>query len=657
MDMSVFMKTKTYFSWKGKRYETRAELEEAQRKDRGRAATVIQKSEEFFDEAGLEEFTKKLTGIYIKGSQFLEKELKDINENENLTQIEKTKKTLEATVSAYTQQINEARRTLTGEELRVALSLIGQNNVDGAILNTLINERRIETDLIVNLTLSGMSAEQIENYLGSFEVPGFTRRCGMTDEQFQAQKDTKLTGVRSSIETATSGGAANITAGFASFRQELKDLGYTPAQIEAEVKKLGQVVQTLSTEQVGNLIQSQSELTKKAMDLSSKISKGDFSDFGEVVSEYGIEAATNILNGSEAGIRSVMEKNRQKTMGEIASSIAEIYAVEGVSSFSELSKAAQEQVKSLELMRDYYDDIVGFEMLREFRMKQITGYMKEMNDLLKLQESLMNLGMAGDSPFIETLDLMVDSLDRLARTKIDKQLEDDLKNLEKFGKFINGQFVVNPDINIAQADQAIEAAMSTLTTYVQMQTEAFNRQKKAIEEASKAEIDAAKKSFDEKWRSIEYTDKLAEAENKIFEARRKVAAFSISGIGKGQAAEAQSELKSAEQERRKMIEQEALREVEKELEIQRDQAILAAQQGMTLAIEEYTAQLTLVLPALTQTLENLIVSMDNNTETTTQDVAAVNANTQAITTTTSAGEQLIKIKPNKPGVEFLGPMM
>ena len=658
MDMSVFMKTKTYFSWKGKRYETRAELEEAQRKDRGRAATVIQKSEEFFDEAGLEEFTKKLTGIYIKGSQFLEKELKDINENENLTQIEKTKKTLEATVSAYTQQINEARRTLTGEELRVALSLIGQNNVDGAILNTLINERRIETDLIVNLTLSGMSAEQIENYLGSFEVPGFARRCGMTDEQFQAlqaQKDTKLTGVRSSIERATSGGAANITAGFASFRQELKDLGYTPAQIEAEVKKLGQVVQTLSTEQVGNLIQSQSELTKKAMDLSSKISKGDFSDFGEVVSEYGIEAATNILNGSEAGIRSVMEKNRQKTMGEIASSIAEIYAVEGVSSFSELSKAAQEQVKSLELMRDYYDDIVGFEMLREFRMKQITGYMKEMNDLLKLQESLMNLGMAGDSPFIETLDLMVDSLDRLARTKIDKQLEDDLKNLEKFGKFINGQFVVNPDINIAQADQAIEAAMSTLTTYVQMQTEAFNRQKKAIEEASKAEIDAAKKSFDEKWRSIEYTDKLAEAENKIFEARRKVAAFSISGIGKGQAAEAQSELKSAEQERRKMIEQEGLREVEKELEIQRNEAIVLAQQNMTLAIEEYTAELSRVLPALTQTLENLIVSMDNNTQTTTQDIVAVNANTEVISTST--GEQMIKIKPNKPGVEFLGPMM
>jgi TP901 family phage tail tape measure protein len=657
MDMSIFY-TMRYRTSDGKEFDTAKERDEyvAQQRGLGNKITALRSYDSLsFDEAGLEEFTKKLTGIYIKGSQFLEKELKDINENENLTQIEKTKKTLEATVSAYTQQINEARRTLTGEELRVALSLIGQNNVDGAILNTLINERRIETDLIVNLTLSGMSAEQIENYLGSFEVPGFARRCGMTDEQFQAQKDTKLTGVRSSIERATSGGAANITAGFASFRQELKDLGYTPAQIEAEVKKLGQVVQTLSTEQVGNLIQSQSELTKKAMDLSSKISKGDFSDFGEVVSEYGIEAATNILNGSEAGIRSVMEKNRQKTMGEIASSIAEIYAVEGVSSFSELSKAAQEQVKSLELMRDYYDDIVGFEMLREFRMKQITGYMKEMNDLLKLQESLMNLGMAGDSPFIETLDLMVDSLDRLARTKIDKQLEDDLKNLEKFGKFINGQFVVNPDINIAQADQAIEAAMSTLTTYVQMQTEAFNRQKKAIEEASKAEIDAAKKSFDEKWRSIEYTDKLAEAENKIFEARRKVAAFSISGIGKGQAAEAQSELKSAEQERRKTIEQEGLREVEKELEIQRNEAIVLAQQTMTLAIEEYTAELSRVLPPLTQTLENLIIAMDKDTKAVEADTKAVIANTEVIVKDT--GEQMIKIKPNKPGVEFLGPMM
>ena len=350
------------------------------------------------------------------------------------------------------------------------------------------------------------------------------------------------------------------------------------------------------------------------MDLSAKIGKGDFSDFGEIVAEYGLDAATDILNGSEAGIRAVMEKNREKTMDEIAASMAEIYAIEGVDTFDQLSDAAKEQVRTLELMRDYYDDIVGFEMLREFRMKQITGYMKEMNDLLKLQESLMNLGMAGDSPFVQTLDAMVGSLDRLARAKIDKQLKDDLKNLERFGTFDGeGNFIVNPDIDITQADQAIEAAMSTLTTYVQMQTDAFNRQKKAIEEASKAEIDAAKKSFDEKWRSIEYSDKLAEAENKIFEARRKLAAFSISGLGKGQIAAAESELRKMEQERRKMVEQQALEQVQKELEAERDDAIAFAQRQMTEAIEQYTAQLVEVLPQLTDKLEELIVALDDNT--------------------------------------------
>jgi hypothetical protein len=74
-------------------------------------------------------------------------------------------------------------------------------------------------------------------------------------------------------------------------------------------------------------------MTKNAMSLSEQIGKGDFSNFGEIVAEYGLDAATDILNGSEAGIRAVMEKNAEKTQGEIAASIAEIYAVEGVTSF------------------------------------------------------------------------------------------------------------------------------------------------------------------------------------------------------------------------------------------------------------------------------------------------------------------------------------
>jgi hypothetical protein len=277
-------------------------------------------------------------------------------------------------------------------------------------------------------------------------------------------------------------------------------------------------------------------------------------------------------------------------------------------------------------MATYYEDIVGFEMLREFRMKQISGYMKEMTDLMKLQQSLLDLGAAADSPFVNTLDQMVDSLDRLARAKIDKQLVDDLENLEQFGTFVDGQFVVNPDIDITQANQAIDAAMSTLTTYVQMQTEAFNRQKKAIEDASKAEIDAAKESFNDRWAALEYTNKLAEAEEQIFEVRRRVAALAISAGASGQFAETQKELKKLEEERRKMIEQQGLEEVQKELEAQRDEAIANAQQTMTTAIEEYTAQLVEVLPQLTDKLEELIVALDDNTEETVVNTDVVNTN-------------------------------
>jgi hypothetical protein len=340
--------------------------------------------------------------------------------------------------------------------------------------------------------------------------------------------------VRESIALAASGGAENITAGFTSFRENLAAMGYTPEQIKEAVNELAGVIKTLSIEQVGALMKSQSDLTKNAMGLSEQIAKGDFSNFGEIVTEYGLEAATDILNGSEAGIRAVMEKNARETRAEIAASIALIYQREGVTDFANLSDAAKEQVTSLELMSSYYEDIVGFETLREFRMKQVTGYMKEMNDLMKLQQSLLDLGAAEDSPFVNTLNEMVDSLDRLARIKIDKQLEADLANLEQFGTFVDGVFVINPDINITQANQAIDAAMSTLTTYVQMQTEAFNKQKKAIDDAAKSEIDAAKTSFNERWAALEYTNKLVEAEEKIFEVRRRVAALSISGASAGQ---------------------------------------------------------------------------------------------------------------------------
>ena len=656
MDMSMFYATK--YTYKGKEYNSLADARKAADEDKNRIIGGNRRLIEEtggLDEEGLEEFSKKLTQIYADSGEELQKKIKEINNSSALSQKQKAEQILEATATSYADQIAKAKEQFEGAELTAAIAVIGQSNVDAAILHDLIYEKDIDIELIANLSAQGLDAKSIQEYLNRFTVnPISIYSSGSAAAR--ANRETQNANVRDSITQATSGGAENITKGFASFRENLKALGYTPEQIEAEVKKLGEIVQTLSVEQVGGMIKAQSDMTKNAMKLSEDIAKGDFSNFGEIVAEYGIEAATDILNGSEAGIRAVMEKNKAETMGEIASSIAEIYAIEGKTNFAELSKAAQEQVRSLELMRDYYEDIVGFEMLREFRMKQVTGYMKEMSDMLKLQESLLSLGMSEDNSFMKTIDGMIDGLDRLSRAKIDKQLTDDLKNLEKFGTFDGkGNFIVNPDINITQANQAVDAAMSTLTTYVQMQTDAFNQQKKAIEDASKAEIDAAKKSFSDRWAALEYTNKLAEAEEQIYNARRQLAAFSLSSASGGQVDAAQKDLKKLEEERRKMIEEEGLKEVEKELEIQRNEAIVLAQETMTLAIEEYTAELSRVLPPLTQTLENLIIAMDKDTKAVEADTKAVIANTEVIVKDT--GEQMIKIKPNKPGVEFLGPMM
>jgi TP901 family phage tail tape measure protein len=627
MDMSVFYKTG--YRYKNKIYDTLKEAQEAAAAD-GFSANLQFSQTTSFDEEGLAEFSQKITSIYANSTQNLQNEIDRIMDPRNrLSSAEQTKQILLATAESYRDQIQEARDTLEGVELTAALAIIGQSNIDGQILDMLINERKIDIDLIYDLQAQGLEIDEIQEYIssfGDFNLKAGGSRMGMSEEDYDRYIRSRGAGVLSSIQQAASGGAENITQGFASFRENLAALGYTPEEIEAEVRKLGEIIKTLSVEQVGAMITTQGQMTKKAMDLASQIAKGDFSNFGEIVAEYGLDGAMAILNGSEAGIRAVIEKNKEETLGEIASSIAEIYALEGVDSFDELSEAAQEQVRALELMADYYDDIVGYELLREFRMKKITGYMKQMNDLLKLQESLMNLGMAGDSPFIQTLNGMVESLDNLARVRINKQLEDDLARLEQFGTFDDeGNFIVNPDINIAQAEAAIEAAMGTLTTYVQMQTEAFNRQKKAIEDASKAEIDAAKKAFDERWRAIEYTDKLAEAENKIFEARRRIAAMAISGIGRGQMTQALEDLRKIEQERRKMIEQQALEETQKELEAQRDEAIVAAQVQMTAAIEGYTNQLAEIFPELTAALENLIIALDDNTEATEEEINNVTA--------------------------------
>jgi TP901 family phage tail tape measure protein len=645
IDMSLFY-TVRYRTSDGKEFDTDEERDAYVAEQRGlgnKITALTQQDEVAFDEEGLEEFSEKLTEIYANGAEELQARIKDIMETEGLSPAEQVRQSLTATIEEYREQMADARAEFEGEELEAALAVIAQSNEDAMILDALLG-KGIEMDVIVNLQLQGQNMSQIDEFISQYADQKFTGgaasgfRNQAERDAFFAQQDQineDRADVRESIALAASGGAENITAGFTSFRENLAALGYTPEQIEEAVKELAGIIKTLSVEQVGALMKSQSDLTKNAMGLSEQIAKGDFSNFGEIVAEYGLEAATNILNGSEAGIREIMETNAEETRAQIASSIAEIYGEEGVIDFANLSDAAKEQVKALEIMSNYYEDIVGFEMLREFRMKQVTGYMKEMNDLMKLQQSLLDLGAAEDSPFVNTLNEMVDSLDRLSRIRIDQQLTADLENLEDFGTFVNGQFIVNPDIDITQANQAIDAAMSTLTTYVEMQTEAFNKQKKAIDDAAKSEIDAAKTAFNERWAALEYTNKLVEAEEKIFEVRRRVAALSISGASAGQFAEAQKDLRKLEEERRKMIEQQGLEEVQKELEAQRDEAIATAQQNMTLAIEEYTAQLVEVLPQLTDKLEELIVALEDNTDET--EVNTVNTKRGTISIASTQG--------------------
>jgi hypothetical protein len=317
-----------------------------------------------------------------------------------------------------------------------------------------------------------------------------------------------------------------------------------------------------------------------------------------MVAAFGFETVDKLLKEGTSSLTDFFKENKEEFEQEINKSIANIeaqfYATNEAG--KALGNAEKEQIAQLELMLKYYDQIAGVEQFRAAKVKEVKDLLKETNDLYALQEKLSKGGMSENNPFMRLLDKLTSASESQALSKLGTQLQADITKLNSLGKFVNGEFLRNPNVDISESEVASKNMMETLTQLIDIQTASYNKQAKVIEERYKTELDAIKSAHDEKWSEIDYNNKLLETEEKIIDARRQLMGLALSGAMRGEYKDAQKALENLQREREKVIETQMLDDAQKELEQQRNDDLIKAQTAFTTAIQGYTNTITGLAP-------------------------------------------------------------
>jgi len=547
-------------------------------------------SGETFDQQKLNRYVTDLVGIASVEIKALDNTLKNLTG----TDAEKAKLTIQAQANAYKKAIEELnKKNLTTAELNVATSFIGASMQDGLILDDLLNKQGFSVDAVINIrTNSNMSLTALQDFLKEEYQNVFK---GIDSPENKAKFNT-------AIENAFSGTAVGIETGIMSFAEMLKASGYADDDFEEAINRISSAIRTLSADATASLLEDQRKLNEKIFSLPEKIKKGDFKDYAELVAEFGVDAVAGLLSGSETGVEDFLKTQTEKTTEGIRASISRITATAialgrvNEDGTAQLSDAEAQEVSMLETMLSYYEEIVAVEQLRVYQLKQVTDLMKEAADLTKLQEGLMKFG-GSDSPILKTLDDMIEKTQELARQKAGARVKDDLERLMQFGEFGEDgvfNFFSTDDMDINAANDALQDYMQSLTSLIDVQNQQYERQKKIIEETYKAEIEAVKKGNDEKWKAIEYNDRIAETEENIAKSRRELLGLGLSMASSGMVADAQKNLEKLKKERQKMIEQQMVEAAQKQLEIERDQAMQELGEEQLVAMSRLTDSILLL---------------------------------------------------------------
>jgi hypothetical protein len=478
--------------------------------------------------------------------------------------------------------------TLQGVEQSVALKFLSESMYDEAIMDTLMRDRGMTLEVIVDIIEAGSSLEQVNDLIEKF---GKNLR-EMKDAPGETAVQSMMTEYSEAVALLFSG---EFEEGYADIFTALSRLG-DPSLVVSGINEISNALGLLNATTAATSLQDSGKLVDNLLKLPEQIAKGDFSKFTELVAEFGFEQVNAILQGSAPALDAFMATQKTKFETDIIAAIDNIKASNRVlnEGVLDLSDAEADQIAQLELMLEYYERIAGVELLRKSRLDEVKSIVKETNDLYSLQTKLLEGGMSGSDDFMKMLDKAIEASEEEALAKLGTQLEKDIQSLNKLGVFIDGVFTKLSDSSQLEVDTGLSNMMQTLTELVDIQTAAYQRQQKQIEQRYKAEVDAIKSAHDEKYSELDYNNKLVETEEKIIESRRQLMGLALSGAARGEYNDAQKSLEKLQQEREKMIEDQMIDEAEKELEKQKNQDLIKAQTDFTEAIKEYTDQLMLL---------------------------------------------------------------
>ena len=559
-----------------------------------------------FDESGLQTFltttANKLLGVYNAVDSITEEtNRKRTDAIENIADLDDREAELQkiaiddlnARADAYEAAKAQLEKITDTEQREMAISFLAASFEDEAILDSLINDRGINADIILNLTSRGASLQNLGNYLNSL-IAEFEEQIST---KTNAAKTSIMNNLRAGLAAASTGTVGGIELGFQQFAQALRDAGFSEEEYASFINQFSQQIRTLNATQSADLIKSQRQTQEDLFKLREDMLKGDFTKYQDLVAQYGLDAVNDLLNGgdnSDEAIATFFARQREQTISGLNASIQNIRSTASALG-RDLTATEEQEISVLLQMIQYYDTIAAHEQLRNYRLKQTQDALKQVNDLIKMQETLLSLGGAEDNPTIAFLDQMILKSQELAEMNLANALKADLEALSEFGSFSeDGQFIFNNDVDTVAGGLALENYIGSLNELLEMQNAIYQRQRKVIEERYKAEIDVIKSSNDEKWKAIEYSDKLAEAEEKITESRRALLGLSLSSASSGAVNQAQKELRELQKERQKMIEQQMVAEAQKQLEIERDVALQNLGEEQLIAMSTLTDSILLL---------------------------------------------------------------
>jgi hypothetical protein len=581
-----------------------------------------------FDNKALEEFTQQQVGIFQ--NLFTDIETLSAVEGkaiENGTDAVTARVTaIDSSIQAYKDALAEIEASDLTDEQKAELEMGLQLTFSGeAGLLELIEERGIDVELVAELSLRGMNNNQIAAFINSQLAPATERAQQEAFEGITGFESTDPAAERARLQTERDELAANNWFGrnnteINAIDEQLEQLDEIEEDVNTrrdELESTGRdLLRNIFTDEGGTLAQDMVAYKQYLMDtlelseeeadammssiynalgvdtskdiaaginktksdrealynLQKDVAEGNFESLTALAQEYGAEAVQAFMSGDPEEMEGFFATQKEKTIENINASIE---ALEALAETQELTEAEEAELLALRTMLTYYEEMSAADQERTYWLGKSKQLMSEMNDLLKIAGDLMTLGLGEDHPLVAMLNSLAEAKYDSAIEAYEAQLGNEFDALSEFGTFDEtGAFTFFEGADMVAGQAALDGYLETLGDYTSTLVAEYNRQADIIKKRYQGEIDAMKEAHSERWKEIEYLDKVQELEKKIIDARRQLMAFSLDSSMAGQMTDSLESLQKIQQERQKMIEQQMMEQAQKELETERDNALI-----------------------------------------------------------------------------------